>query len=268
MVAATFGAIFVLMGAGDVDADERLPGSQVGIEEAVSRAQIIVVAEVGSLGVLGLGPAGSGRYSGLKLKPSKSLKGGTGTRELTLEDFMFRTFPEEVAESMLKAGANYIFFIERPNAEQLWGFKALRATEKNVATVDDAQRREVRWPGSGRHILSAARNAQLVVVAKFGEVGEGHMGPRASTSYGPSNIKVVRTLEGAPKGGLAPTFHVVTFPPERAERVPVPGDEYVMFIELRDGVAPHVLRMMPATEENIKDTVMALEWPQAPGPAT
>lgn len=259
---------FVLLGAGDAGADERLPGSQVRMKEAVGRAQIIVVAKVECLGVLQPGPSGSGRYSGLKLKPSKSLKGGTGTRELTLEDFKFRTFPEEVAEAMLEERAEYLFFIEKPNAEQLWGFKALRATEENVAAVTDAQRREVRWPGSERHILSASRDAQLVVVAKVIDLGRNRMGPPSSTSYGPSKIEVVNTLKGMPKDGLSPTFEVMTVPPERAEHVPVPGDEYVMFIELREGVAPHVLRMMPVTKENIKATVMALEWPQAPGPAT
>jgi hypothetical protein len=249
-------------------ADERLPGDEVSIDEAVKRSQILVMAEVESLGVMAPGPPGSVRYSGLKLKPSKSMKGGTGARELTLEDLKFRTFPEEVAETLLEKGSEYLFFIEQPSPDQYWGIKVLRATKENLDAVADAQRREARWPGSGRHILAAARDAQLVVVAKLVELGKDHIGPPASTSYGPSKIKVMRTLKGKAKEGLSPTFHVVTVPPERAERVPVPGDEYVMFIEIRDGVTPHVLRMMPATKENIESSVRALEWPQAPATAT
>jgi hypothetical protein len=272
MLRTMMGFCLVFLGA---EEGERLPGNKVSIEEAVGRAQIIVGAEVESLGVMDPGPAGSGRYSGLKLKPSKSLKGGTGSRELTLEDLKFRTFPKEVAETLLEKGTEYLFFIEQPSPEttttQYWGIKVLRATKENLDAVADAQRREVRWPGSWRNLNDAARDAQLVVVAKLVELGKSHDGPAGCKSYGPEKIEVSRSLKGETNGPLSPTFHVVVGPPESVERVPVPGQEYVMFIELRDGVTPHILRMMPATKENIeaaKDALRRLHQHVAKNPMT
>ena len=52
---------------------------------------------------------------------------------------------------------------------------------------------------------------------------------------------------------------MVTSPPEHAEHVPVPVDEYVIFIETRDGVAPHILKMMPATKASIQATGASLQ---------
>src|SRR5262249_29141608 len=105
----------------------------------------------------------------------------------------------------------------------------------------------------------AARIAQLVVVGKVVELGQSDMGPPISTSYGPAKLELTRSLKGEANGGLSPTFRVVTGPPEHAERVPVPGREHVIFIERRDGVFPHILKMMPATEASIQAAEESLQ---------
>jgi hypothetical protein len=377
MLGLRIGLCLVAVGAGQACGDNLLPGSRVGIEEAVGRAQIIVVAKVKIWGKSDLGPGGTGRHGFLILKPSKSLKSGTGIRELYLDNPKSHTFPEEAGEALLNGREEYLFFIEQPDDDRditrhFRAIKVIPSTKENLDAVADAQRREVRWPGSWRTINEAALAAQLVVVAKVVEVGRSDTGPLASmsyngydlqlmswgdgsnvpksgrglviagtdaagllhvrtadtagvrtdtyeavedgerhlvsadasgkvlsdspesilsparslaiatlkqqllrllpphvlsdaekdrllskvtlidghTRYNPSKIDVVAILKGSPEVGLSPTFHVVTFPPEHAERVPVPGDEYVMFIEIRDDASPHVLKMMTATKES------------------
>jgi hypothetical protein len=263
MLTTTMGICSGLLGSGEADVNERLPGSRVSIQEAVSRAQIIVVTEVTDLGSAKLGPPGVARHLGVKLKPSRGLKGGTGTRELTLESLEIQKPPKEAAEAAPEKGAEYLFFIEQlgpeTNTTPYRGIKVLPATKENLDAVADAQRRKVRWPGSWRNINDAARDAQLVIVAKFVELGHSDMGPPISTRYGPARIEVTRSLKGEAKRGLSPSFRVVTGPPEHAERVPVPGREYVIFIETRDGVLPHILKTMPATKANIQAAGEALQ---------
>ena len=71
MLTTIMGLCLVLPGAGQADGDERLLGSRVSVQEAVSRAQIIVVAEVADLGSAKPGPPGIAWHLGVKLKPSR-----------------------------------------------------------------------------------------------------------------------------------------------------------------------------------------------------
>ena len=220
----------VLMNGNDDSADRvRLPGSELSVEEATKRSDIIVVSEVAGDGVT------------IELKPSRSLKGGTGSRELSV------SLPDSMDAP--KPGEAYIFFVEEPDFLHLRCIKVLRATPENLEAVAEAQRREARLPGSDKRLYEAVRDSDIIAVAEVLALGQGSMGPPASTSYGPTKLKLVRSLKGDAEELPSPTFHVMTVPPEWAENVPAVGVEYLFFIET---TPPHAIRVLLPTEENVK----------------
>jgi hypothetical protein len=239
------------------DAEPRLAGSGVKIDTAVERSQIIVVAEMEGSRVAEPDPIESGRYERLTLRPSKSLAGGTGTGELTLEFPQIRAFPKEKAEQPLEKGVKYLFFIEQlgptTTTTHYRAIKVLQATEANLDAVLLAQRSQVRWPGSGRSIYDASQNASHIVVGKFVNVGAVcPLAPPGATKYEPSRINVARSFRGELGDELAPTFDVVNWSAERAESLPIAGEDYVFFISSEPRAAAHVEKMLPATGENVR----------------
>jgi len=112
--------------------EERLPGSSETIEEAAVRASVIVVAEVIEA------RAGKPNFPGIvsyqtKVKVVKSLEGNVGG-ELSMSVTVV-TAPNERAEAVPVKGQEYLFLVERPNAEQLWTLKVLPATPKHLRSV-------------------------------------------------------------------------------------------------------------------------------------
>src|SRR4051794_27107765 len=92
---------------------ERLPESELGIDAALAKAQIVVVARTAHVGLPIMGGSAGSTYAAVDLHPFRTLKAGAAQKHLRSGDFLLRTFLDKPGEAPPSEGADYIFFIER-----------------------------------------------------------------------------------------------------------------------------------------------------------
>lgn len=113
--------------------EERLPGSTLKIEEAIPRAEIIVVGVLVNGGSPEPLAPGQAYYTNVQIKVVKALKGAVVGEIVT--SFNVQTLPKEKAEMPPESGKEYIFFIKKDNAAQFHILKVIASTPDNIKKV-------------------------------------------------------------------------------------------------------------------------------------
>jgi len=233
-------------GKGVAVLEERLPGSDLSIQEAMERSNLIVVAKIIDMGGPEADFPGKASYSNARVKLIGSLKGeANGERRV---DVNVRTFPKGDAESVPEAGQEYLFFLRKPDAVQLWVTKAARPTGQTLRDVKGLLK-AAPLPGSDLRAREAAEYAKLVVVARVIEVHRGDVLDPKGTSYH-ARIKVAETLKGELAGEHFVHFYVRVAPNGKAEETPEVEREYLIFLSNRPGKELGGIKMLRSTEED------------------
>ena len=241
---------------------ERLPGSEMSIDAALGEAQIIVMARASHIGLPILGNAGGATYGAINLRPSRSFRGGAVPQTLRLGSFLVRTFLDKPAEVPPSEDEDYIFFIERRGPDTLRGIKMLRATDKNIAAVTAAQRKENRLPGSELGIFEAVGRADIIVIGKLTEASKMQPTPLESGDYIVAKMTPDRALKGEIEGMRSPKFKIVRDSDKLSERAPVVGLDYLFFIEKGNGVTTNCIKVLPVNDANLAKVFNAVNFPK------
>jgi hypothetical protein len=119
---------------------------------------------------------------------------------------------------------------------------------------------EDRLPGSQIGLRESVRKSRLIVIAKDIDMGITDPDFRGKAYYNNVTFGVAKSLKGdAPPKVTSVRVKVLTSPPEDAETTPHKDQEYLFFLE---GTAPDALKaikVLRATEEQIRSTTDALK---------
>jgi hypothetical protein len=233
--------------AAELRKEERLTGSRLGLDEAVRRSQLIVVArvlETGSAHFLG---AGRAYFGPNRLKPIRTLKGTLGADPFKT-DFRINHDSSGWSEQLPEEGKDYVIFFDYGK----WGrardcLKLLPATGEQIDAVRKAQRDELRLPGSAVSDYIASGRAGVIFQGTLVGLGRPRPAPNAVV-YPDARVRVVRTHKGTAEGEHRAELTVATGPEESTERTPIEGEDYVFFVETPEREAPRWFKMMRARD--------------------
>jgi hypothetical protein len=106
----------------------------------------------------------------------------------------------------------------------------------------------------GRHIdlASAIDSAETVVLAQLTSAGQADPGPPGQAFHYGAKATILRDFHGNLAGQQTMSFSVQRFPDEIAEATPVEGEAYLLFLQRQPDGVLHVIKILPATSENIQ----------------
>jgi hypothetical protein len=105
--------------------------------------------------------------------------------------------------------------------------------------------------GAAMGIAEAARQADLVVVAKIVDLGSREPGPPGAVYHDHAKATVIRDLSFGVTGDLVLSWTVQRFPARLAEKVPAVNESYVLFLR-EENDCLRVLKVLPATEDELR----------------
>jgi hypothetical protein len=223
------------------------PGSRLSIEEASMASQIVVMATITNPGRYAIPIQGGSAYTGIRLRPSRFLKGKMVDQELIVYWLGVLTFLDGTSEVRPEDGKESLFFIEQRSPWNNTCVKVIPALPANVAAVEGVLRKEERLSGSGMSITMATLRSSMVVVGTLSELGEAHAGPNSTVVYTGSVFRVRRALMGPAEGRLTLDFSVTIAPAEVAENTPGVGKDYILFLETQRDGPVRGCKLLPAT---------------------
>lgn len=229
-------------------AEARLLNSDLPIPEAQYKAHTIVVAEGRVKAVVG---SGGIAYGSCDLKVSSALKG-----DATAVDGKSIGFTTTGGGKLPEAGRSYLFFIGtaddrdtilKVEPADAWRITWIERVEADLRAIQAGAPRRI--PGANFTIAEAEGRSHTVLVGVAGmyvEVGAGGFGG-ASCSF---QVTAVLKGEARPGDRIGASYR----PPDQGIN-PHWGESFLVFIanvgKAGDRAVPEVVKMLPATPENI-----------------
>jgi len=245
-----------------VEHQDPLPGSELSIDAAVGEAQIIVVARAFDIGLPIMGGSAGVTYGSSNLRISRTLKGGALPQNLRLGGFLVRSFIDKPGEVAPSEDKEYIFFVERQDSSTLRGIKLLPLTNENLASLDAAQRRVQRLPGSEFGIFEATERANIIIIGRLSELERLRPSPPESEIFISTKIITDRTLKGELKGIQLPKLKIKSGSAVSAEQAPIVGRDYLFFIDKLEGTEANWFKILPLNNENAHIIYKSIHQPK------
>jgi hypothetical protein len=251
-------------------AEDRLPGVQTRLQDAVWDARLIAIVRDVEIG--GTQPDFMAKaYYDAKARVTRRLK-GDGPDVLSPVSIMTRTFPEDVAETPPNNHEPYLFFIRGGDAghPRRDAIKIIPATDENIRATEAALKVEERLPAHDVSLQDAARQAWLIAEVRNVQMALPDPVQDGMTRYPRARMQITRRLKGDGPDRLSPDdfspvqIVIRTSPKNQAEATPGRDAEYLAFLRRDAGPSRpqwSLIKLLRATDENAHAVEEALKAP-------
>ena len=236
-----------------------LPGHTISNEQAIAQSSDIFVATV--LGVTDISLGSTVYFGRAHVEVTAPLINKTAIPRRIQYEVSLKQ--EDGPEQKPIVGGKYIVFGENIGNSINWeAFKLLLATETNIALIKEMIASQLRVPfqmsyrkgpltGHKMSNEKAAQDSLDIFVAAFKTLGRVAGDAQGGDDYVEANIEIMVILKGKPTGKPMVEYFANLLPADDKERRPILGLKYIVFAERKNSAQNQIMKLLPATSENI-----------------